>query len=244
MKTKKLLSVVIAIALIWVIFSLSGKFESDAYSVFIYIADILIILALIAYQIGLRISTINSLTQKIDPAKCLKTYSELDGTKYTDDRYIYEALAKILLGDYASANELLKKVSNKKQYSIKAEALNILCHHFNSDSARLKESTTALKNYCSAAKDKKNDYYMNFSLFMESLNFDEKPDTKITENYADNLQKKTFVEAYVASFLIGEMKYKCEEFEKATELFEHVVKNCPSTILAEKADAYLKQIKN
>lgn len=244
MKKKKILSVVIAIALIWIIFSLSGKFESDAYSSFIYVSYIIIILALFAYQISLRISTINALTQKIDPEKCLKAYNDLDGTKYTDDRCIYEALAKILIGEYASAIELLKKVSTKKQNFLKTDALTILCHYFSSDFAHLKESTTALKNHCSATKDKSNDYYLNFALFIEALAFNEKPDTKTMENYANSLKKKSFIEAYVASFLIGEMKYKCGEHEKATELFEHVAKNCSATVLEEKAVAYLKQINN
>ena len=128
MKTKKYLSVVVAIGLTWLLIALSEKIDSEIYTVFIYIALGLILIVLFAYQIKLRTDLIKTLTNKLNPKKFLDDYQALDSNKYSNDRYILEALAFILAGDFIKAESWLKNVKHKKYDILKADALLLTPH--------------------------------------------------------------------------------------------------------------------
>ena len=224
--------------------ALSEKITSDIYSVIMYIAFGLILIALFAYQTKLRISVINTLLNKMNPVKFLNDYQELDGNKYSDSRYILEAFACILAGDFFKAEALLKKVNRKKDNAIKADALSVLCYYFSGNIANVKAAITDLKFHTAAQPEKYNNY-LYFSMLIDTLISGEAVDAQICEKYFNSIQKKNFAEVYVANYIIGEAKLMLNDTENALMIFENIEKsNCNNTILYTKAIVKINEIKN
>ena len=245
MKIKKYLSVTISVLLIWLIIILSEKITNEAYAVFMYIAFGVILIVLFAYQMNLRFATIKTLTYKMNAQKFLKQYQELDGNKYTNDRYVLEALSFILLGDYIRAESLLKNIENKKDYVVKADALFVLCYYFSGNLERLTDAISILKMHVDTKNNKKYEYLLNYANLIEAIAFDGPLNLKLIDIYFNSIPKKSFIEVYIASYLLGEAKLKLGEMEKALDLFEHIIKtNCCSTTLYSKAKLKIDEIKN
>lgn len=243
MKAKKYISVLSSIALIWLLIALSEKITSDIYSVIMYIAFGLILIALFAYQIKLRLSVTNSLLNEMNPQKFLKDYQELDGNKYSNPRYILEALAYILLGDFIKAENLLKNVKNKKDDLLTADALLVLCYYFSENNACTQAAISTLKTEI-GTQTEKNERFLYFTMLIETLISDKSIDSQILEKYFNSITKKNFAEVYIANYILGETKLKLGDTENALILFENIAKsNCDKTILYNNAVVKINSIK-
>ncbi len=245
MKTKKYLSVVVAISLIWLLIVLSEKINSEIYTIFMYIAFGLILIALFAYQIKLRTTLIKTLTHELNPQKFLTEYQALDSNKYSNDRYILEALAFILTGDFIRAESTLKNVRNKNYDILKADALFVLCYYFSENTAQLSAAVSSLKQQIEIQNNSKFEYFYYFAALIEALVCDKPIEAQLTEKYFNSLPKKDFVEVYIASYILGEAKLKLGDTENALMLFENVTNaKCDSTILYSKAKLKADAIRN
>lgn len=244
MKTKKYLSVVVAIGLTWLLIALSEKIDSEIYTVFIYIALGLILIVLFAYQIKLRTDLIKTLTNKLNPKKFLDDYQALDSNKYSNDRYILEALAFILAGDFIKAESWLKNVKHKKYDILKADALLVLCLYFSENTVQLSSAISSLKQHLEAEENSKYEYLYCFADIIEAIVYDKPIEAQLAEKYFNSLPKKDFVEIYVSSYILGEAKLKLGDTENALMLFENVTNaKCNSTILYSKAKLKAESIK-
>lgn len=244
MKTKKYLSVLVSVGLIWLMIALSEKITSDIYSIIMYIAFGLILIALFAYQTALRISVMNTLLNKMNPVKFLNDFQELDGSKYSASRYILEAFACILLGDFFKAETLLKNVNKKKDNELKAAALSLLCYYFSGNTVNAKATVIDIKSCISSQPEKYNNY-LYFAMLIDALMSGEVVDTQICEKYFNSIKKKNFAEVYVANYIIGEAKLMLNDTENALMIFENIEKsNCNNTILYTKSVVKINEIKN
>ncbi|MBR3933695.1 MAG: hypothetical protein IKJ68_07290 [Clostridia bacterium] len=244
MKTKKYLSVVIAIGLIWLLIALSEKINSEMYTVFMYISFGLILIALFAYQIRLRRCAIKILTNELNPQRFLAEYQALDSNKYSNDRYILEALAFVLSGEFVRAESSVKNVKDKKYDTLKADAVLILCYYFSENTTQLSDVVSSLKHRIELQNDSKFTYLYYFANLIDALVCNNPIDAQLTEKYFNNLPKKDFVEVYIASYILGEAKLRLGDTENALKLFENVLNaKCDSTILYSKAKLKADTIK-
>lgn len=240
MKAKKYLSVLIAVALIWTLVASTEKITAETYSIFVYIGLGLILVALFAYQIKLRASAIKMITNDMNPEKFLAAFQDLDGNKYSTDRYILEALALILSGNFIKAESLLNNVRNKKDVEIKAEALLILSYYFSGNCTLILETADSLIKHCNSQKNNKYEHYTYFAQLINALASGNAVAPQIAEKYFNSLPKKNLVEVCIASYIIGEIKLRSGETDKAISLFENVINSGGnSTILFDKASEKL-----
>lgn len=244
MKVKKYLSVIIAIALVWGLMFLSGRIDSNAFNIFTYVADGLILIALIGYMIYLHGSVMNKLTDKLKPEECLKAFHELDGAKYASERYLYEAMSYILLENYEYADASLRNLFAQRPTAdnlIKADAINVLYCYFLENREMTENAAGKLKNdysHLSPKMQQKYAYMFNFAETVRSLVSDEETPVSLAEKWFNSAPKKTHLEAYILNLIIGEVKLKSGDKEQAKNLFENVYKNCGGTILYKKAAAF------
>lgn len=248
MKMKKYGSVILAIALIWGLFAIDSRVESQAYTVFMYIAWALILVLLLGYMIFLRISVWNKLTEKMDPAAYLKQAAALDGTKYTADRYMFESLAYLLEENYERSALALKdayagKLKNADR--IKTDAVGVLVWYFKGDQRNLTDALGRLHHDFSAqsaSQKKKFASFLRFAELVQSLAFEDETPDALAKAYFNEIEKKTLLEVYTAELLVGEVRQKAGNTESAKALFENVRQAAGDTVLGKRAAAYLDQM--